>query len=295
MKQTPDKYQKPSTVFLPQGEWVTVLDCLCDRFVHIDRDIWVSRFERGLVLGQSDQPLHVDEPYRRGMKIIYFRENPFEEHIPGEEKIIYQDEHLLVVDKPPFLPVIPTGKYVTQTLLARLIGVTGNQDLQPLHRIDRHTCGLVMFSCKKESRGLYQRLFRDGNIRKSYRAVAPALLSLEFPYHYRSRIVRGEPFFLSQEIPGAANAHTVINVLEKKEKAWLYHLEPVSGKKHQLRVHMASLGAPIVNDFFYPIINDDEMDNYEKPLQLLAYDLSFTDPVTRETKYFCSELSLVLP
>ena len=294
LQKSPAVYQKPSIVILPHGKWDSVLDCLCDRFPNIDRAAWVSRFERGLILDQWKNPLAEDAAYRSGMQIFYFRENLEEGSIPGEVKILYEDDHLLVVDKPPFLPVIPTGKYVSQTLLARLIIRFQNSDLQPLHRIDRHTSGLVMFSKQKESRGVYQALFRDSKIDKSYRAIAPGLPQLEFPYHYKSRIVRGDPFFLSQEVAGPANSHSIIDVIEKGSDWWLYKLNPVSGKKHQLRLHMSALGAPVRHDFFYPVVNDEQMDNYEKPLQLLAYELRFLDPVSTEERVFRSEFTLSL-
>ena len=295
LQESPCSYQKPSTVVLPHGQWDSVLNCLCERFPNISRATWVSRFERNLIQDHQQVPIALNTPYRSGMKIIYYRELAAEESIPGNEKVLYEDEHLLVVDKPPFLPVIPTGKYVAQTLLARLINLTDNFDLQPLHRIDRHTSGLVLFSKRKETRGIYQALFRDGKVSKSYQAIAPQLPDLQFPYHYHSRIVRGEPFFLSKEVDGPANSHTIINLLEQRGEFWRYDLTPVSGKKHQLRLHLCALGAPIYNDFFYPVINDEEMDNYAKPLQLLACELHFADPVSGENMHFTSSQQLQWP
>ncbi len=291
----PVSIQKPSTVVLPSGEWTTILASLCNLFPHVSQSEWESRFARGLILDDQNQPLGRDSLYRAGMKIYYYRENPQEEPIPGQVTLIYADEHLLVVDKPPFLPVIPSGKYVTQTLLGRLVNLYGNTELQPLHRIDRHTSGLVMFSSQKQSRGLYQALFRDNKVKKRYQALAPPLPQLKLPYHYQSRIVRGEPFFLSMEIAGPVNAHTIIDVLEKKEALWRYSLTPVSGKKHQLRLHMCALGAPILHDFFYPVVIDEQLDNYMKPLQLLAYELQFVDPLTGGIRHFTSQQRLAWP
>ncbi len=288
-------YRKASTVVIPQGAWQNVLDFLCERFSHVSPQCWVSRFERGLICDSQGGALGIDAPCRRGQKIFYYRENPHEEPIPGRETILYQDDHLLVADKPPFLPVIPTGKYVSQSLLARLIDRLGNTELQPVHRIDRHTCGLVMFSTRKASRGLYQALFRDQRVKKSYQAIAPPLPGLQFPYHYRSRIVRGDPFFLSREIDGPANSLTVIDVVEKRAAWWRYALSPISGKKHQLRLHMAALGAPIRNDSFYPRVRNDQLDVYANPLQLIAAELCFIDPVSGEEKHFTSRQTLSWP
>lgn len=281
-----------STAVLPQGHWSTVLDCLCDRFPAISRACWQDRFTRGLILDHQHQPLPIDTPHRAGQKIFYFREVADEPVIPFTERILYMDEHLLVADKPHFLPVTPAGRYVTQTLLARLKHQTRNPELQPLHRLDRHTAGLVLFSMQKQSRGAYQALFRDQTIHKSYEAIAPALPHLTYPHYRVSRIVQADSFFLSQEVAGTVNAETRIDVLERGDTHWHYRLDPVSGKKHQLRIHLAALGAPICNDTFYPEVRDEDMDNYDKPLQLLARTVSFIDPVLGISRQFRSEQTL---
>jgi tRNA pseudouridine32 synthase/23S rRNA pseudouridine746 synthase len=283
-----------STFTLPPGPWETLLECLCDRFSRIDRAVWLDRFERDLVLDAELRPLPSSTPHRAGLRILYFREIKDEKPLPVEEAILYQDEHLLVADKPHFLPVIPSGDYVTQTLLARLIARTGNSELQPLHRIDRHTAGLVLFATHKETRGRYQALFSEQRISKSYEAIAPPLPLLEFPHQRSSRIVRGEPFFLSREVPGEINARTRINVIEKHSDLWHYALEPISGKKHQLRLHMAALGAPILNDPFYPQVDNCNLNNLDRPLQLLARELTFRDPFSGAMMHFRSQQSLRL-
>ncbi len=290
--QSAPPHLKPCTFVLPHGHWPTVLDCLCDSFPAIHRQHWLSRFERELVLDNHRQPIRHDRPHQTGLRIYYFREIANEKEIPFYESILYMDEHLLVADKPHFLPVTPSGDYVSQTLLSRLIARFQNPELQPLHRIDRHTAGLVLFSVQKKTRGLYQALFRDQKIDKCYEAIAPALPQLSFPHTRATRIVRGDPFFLSQEVDGEVNAQTIIDVIEQRGDLCRYALQPVSGKKHQLRLHMAALGAPICNDALYPVVNDAIADDYEKPLQLLASDVTFVDPLSGAPRYFKSELRL---
>jgi tRNA pseudouridine32 synthase/23S rRNA pseudouridine746 synthase len=275
-----------------QGAWPTVLDCLCDNFPKISRENWLGRFERKLVLDSHQNPIHHDLPYRAGLRIYYYREIVGEKEIPFHEAILYQDEHILVVDKPHFLPVTPTGDYVSQTLQTRLMVQLNNVELQPLHRIDRHTAGLVLFSVQKKTRALYQALFREQQMSKRYEAIAPALPQLSFPHSRSTRIVQGEQFFLSQEVAGTPNSHTIIDVLEQRGEWCRYQLNPVSGKKHQLRLHMANLGAPICNDPFYPVVDNDAVDDYAKPLQLLAKELTFTDPLSGVQHHFESEQSL---
>lgn len=283
---------KPSTLYLPQGCWDTIYDFLIFHFPHISAEQWRMRFLAGKVLDSTRTPLNVSSLYIPGQQIYYYRELPEEETIPFQEFILFEDEHIVVVDKPHFLPVIPSGKYVTQTLQHRLILATGCNDLQPIHRIDRHTSGLVVFSKEKHSRAAYQNLFRDSLVNKTYEAIAPALPHLTFPYVHKSRIEQGKAFFLSQESQGTPNSETLMSVIEKQHDLWKYRLHPVTGKKHQLRVHLNALGAPILNDAFYPVVNDVLGEDWTKPLQLQAKEISFIDPCTQMERYFVSTLRL---
>jgi tRNA pseudouridine32 synthase/23S rRNA pseudouridine746 synthase len=281
-----------STLYLPPGGWATVLDCLCAHFPAISREQWLDRIARGRVLDGNGAPIDVQLAYREGLRIHYFREVPDEIPIPVLESILYADEHLVIADKPHFLPVTPAGEYVEQTLLRRLIRRLDNPDLVPLHRIDRHTAGLVMFSANRQTRSAYQSLFPTRRIHKRYEAIAPALPGLKFPCTHKSRLVAGEPFFRMQEGPGLSNTETAIQVREQNGDLWRYQLDPVTGKKHQLRVHMAALGAAICNDPFYPVVVSNAADDYARPLKLLAQALRFEDPVSAKTRVFHSEITL---
>ena len=286
-------HSQASTLYLPPGAWPTVLDCLCEHFSAIGREQWLDRIARGRVLDGSGQPIPLDLPYKEGLRIHYFREVPDEKPIPVIESILYADEHLVVADKPHFLPVTPAGEYVEQTLLRRLIRRLDNPHLVPLHRIDRHTAGLVLFSANPDSRSAYQSLFPTRQIEKRYEAIAPALPGLSFPRLHKSRLVEGEPFFRMQEGPGVSNTETAVEVKEKHGDLWRYALYPVTGKKHQLRVHMSALGAGICNDPFYPLVIKDAIDDYANPLKLLAKGLRFTDPLNGLERVFESRIKLV--
>ena len=286
---------RASTLHLPAGPWSTVLDCLCARFPAIPRETWLQRLARGRVLDAEGKPLDASTPHREGLRVHYFREVEAETPIPFEERILHVDEHLVVADKPHFLPVTPSGQYVEQTLLARLARRLDNPLLVPLHRIDRPTAGLVLFSANPASRAAYQALFRERRMHKRYEAIAPPLPQLDFPHVRRSRLVDGEPFILMREAEGAINSETRIEVLERHEHWWRYALYPVSGKRHQLRVHMAALGAALRNDPLYPQLLPEEQrrsDDYSRPLQLLARHLAFDDPLTGRPRQFDSQLQL---
>ena len=281
-----------STLYLPPGTWPTVLDCLCTHFSAISREQWLDRIARGRVLDASGAPISPFLAYKEGLRIHYFREVPNETPIPVQEEILYADEHLVVADKPHFLPVTPAGEYVEQTLLRRLIRTLDNPHLVPLHRIDRHTAGLVLFSANPDSRSAYQSLFPTRKIEKRYEAIARALPDLELPRVHKSRLVEGEPFFRMREGEGVSNTETLVEVCEKNGDLWRYALYPVTGKKHQLRVHMAALGAGICNDPFYPEVLNDALDDYANPLKLLAQSLRFADPLTGQERYFESRIHL---
>ncbi|MBS0216818.1 MAG: pseudouridine synthase [Proteobacteria bacterium] len=281
-----------STLQLPPGTWSTVLDCLCERFPAITRGQWLERMARGRVIDSEGRWLTQETPYRLGLEVHYYREVPEETPIPFDEVVLHEDADLLVADKPHFLPVTPAGAHVHETLLGRLIRRTGNQDLAPLHRIDRETAGLVLFSTNPRSRSIYQALFRERRIDKYYEAIASALPDVEFPHIRTSRIVAGEPFFRMQEIDGPANSETRIEVIERGGESWRYALMPVTGRKHQLRVQMAALGAPIANDSLYPTLHRREAGDYSAPLQLLAKRLVFIDPLSGVERSFSSGFML---
>lgn len=281
-----------STVHLPPGPWATVLEALCAQFAAIDRATWLDRMARGRVQDDAGHALAPATPYRVGLCVRYWREVAHEAAIPFAETILHLDEHLLVADKPHFLPVVPAGRFVEETLLARLVRRTGNTALAPLHRIDRLTAGLVLFSTHPGSRAAYQALFRERAIEKRYEALASPLPGLAFPLIRHSRIDAGEPFFRMRETGGPANSETRIDVLARGADVWRYALYPHTGRKHQLRVQMAALGAAILHDPLYPELADAAPDDYARPLQLLAQSLAFDDPLRGGRRYFESARTL---
>ncbi len=282
----------PSYLWLPEGQWPDMLTFLIERYPQIGAAQWLDRMARGEVLNGDGAVLGPDSAYRRGMRIFYYRELERETPIPFQEEILFQDEHLVVLDKPHFLPMTPAGRFVQETLLTRLKKSLDCAELTPIHRLDRETAGVVIFSRQVASRGAYQTLFQRREVRKTYEALAPVLAGRDFPFTYRSRMVEGEQFFLMREEAGEANSETIIDVIERRGDLNLYRLYPHTGRKHQLRVHLAALGIPIVNDAFYPLAQPCEEDDMSHPLQLLARAIDFTDPLTGEPRHFESRRSL---
>ncbi|MEM7353166.1 MAG: pseudouridine synthase [Acidobacteriota bacterium] len=294
----PSRAPRPSRVSLPclDAPPATVLEWLVERFPRVDRQIWVRRMERGLVTDDADTALGVDAPFVPHLRIAYFREVDEEPPPRGEIHLLHRDAHLVVADKPPFMPVTPAGGVVRGCLLYRLEDQLGIEGLAPAHRLDRTTSGLVMLTRRREERGTYTGLFADRRIERTYVAIArvperPATRE----WSIASRIVKGEPFFRMREIDGEANAWTQVH-LEHWQNGWgRFRLRPETGKTHQLRLHMARLGWPIHGDRYYPELQPEQPDDPSQPLALVAKRLEFRDPITGEDRLFDSRLEPQAP
>ena len=282
----------PNHIWLPIGNWSTMLDFLASRFPEISEAVWRERMARGDVVDEQGAVITPLSPYRAGARVYYYRELEAETEIPFEETIIFQDEHIVVADKPHFLPIAPSGRFLKETLLARLKRKLDIDHLVPMHRLDRETAGLMIISKNVQTRDLYHALFRERRITKTYEALARLDANRIFPFTYRSRIVEAKEFYRREEVAGEPNAETHIDMIEQRGELALYKLNPVTGKTHQLRVHMAALGIPILNDAYYPILSNWKGDDFSKPLQLLARSVEFIDPVSGEARRFVSKREL---
>lgn len=286
----------PSLVALPAGPWPTVLDFLTERLPAVSRDEWHTRLLVGEVLHEDGSPVANDALYRHSQRLYYYRHLAHEPELPEHEAVLFEDEHLLVVDKPHFMPVTPTGRYVQQSLLVRLKHATGCEALSPIHRIDRETAGLVLLAKRAQDRNAYQALFRQRQVHKTYEAMAAYRPDWGLPEVYRSRMAEDAQFFRMCEVPGEPNSETGVALVRTQGAHALYRLTPVTGKRHQLRVHMLALGRPILGDQFYPDVlrGPNEPEDFAQPLQLLAREIGFTDPVTGQARHFVSARRLSL-
>lgn len=286
-----------STVLMPQVQkpYPCVLDFLTQRFPWIAREIWEARINTQKVLTEQGEPISLDTPYEPLKRLHYFLEVEEESIIPFDEQIIFCNEDLLVACKPHFLPVTPGGPWVNECLLHRLKKTTQNKDLSPIHRIDRETAGLVLFSMNPKTRGRYQTLFMTHGVEKTYEAVAHCSGDPEKKsWAVENRIVQGDPWFRMKTAPGNPNARSTITLAASKKDRALFRLCPGTGKKHQLRLHLSGLGFPILNDPYYPNLLPEKKGDFSAPLQLLSKKIRFQDPVSGSQVTYESKRHLLL-
>lgn len=285
----------PSTITLPAtaAPGATILDFLIRAFPHVSPAEWAARLREGKVTDDRGKPITADTPCTPARRIRYYREVQNEPAIPFAESILFRNDEILIADKPHFLPVTPGGRFVNECLLNRLRTSTGITDLAPMHRLDRETAGLVLFSVNPDTRGLYHELFTRGEVEKTYAALAQVdLPPAEREWLVENRIERGEPRFRMRIVPGMVNARSVIHLETVNRDCARFRLHPITGKTHQLRLHMSGLGFGILNDRVYPKLLPESEDVYERPLQLMASKLRFRDPLTGEDREFVSEREL---
>ena len=278
----------PSCIVLPQGPWPTIAAFLIERFSNISSATWHQRLQQGEITDDHGTTITSTRPYQPGLKVFYYRHIEFETPIPFEATVLFQDELLVVADKPHFLPVTPGGKYLQETLLVRLKQSLGIDALTPIHRLDRETAGVVMFCADPKARAAYAALFAKRAVVKRYEAIVAWSGRVELPLTHHSRLEADDHFMRMREISGPANSQTHVELIEVMGHQARLRLSPVTGRKHQLRVHCAALGMPIVNDALYPVMKPEAADNHAQPLRLIARSVAFTDPVTGQAREFSS-------
>ena len=281
----------PSRVRQPtDGSWATTADFLRDRFPD-DAERVAAKLAAGEVMDEFGEPIRPDTPFRPQVFVYLYRDPNPEPRVPFEIEVLYQDDSLLVVDKPHFLATTPRGAFVTESATVRLRRDRDEPELSPIHRLDRLTAGVLVFSRRKEERNAYQSLFLRREVAKTYLAVAPAG-SAELPAERSSRMIKERGTPTAREVPGEPNSHTRIAQLDRRGAWARYELSPTTGRTHQLRVHMNALGRPIRNDPFYPHLLEVDRADYSAPLQLLAQTLAFTDPISGRPHTFVSRRTL---
>jgi tRNA pseudouridine32 synthase/23S rRNA pseudouridine746 synthase len=246
----------------------------------------------GEVVDQHGAVLDPASVLPAGASVYLYRDLRDEVPVPFDIPVLYQDEGIVVVDKPHFLATMPRGRHVAQTALVRMRRELGLPELSPAHRLDRLTAGVLLFTARRELRGAYQTMFARGAVHKTYLARAAASPQVALPRVVQSRIIKRRGHLQAVEEPGEPNAETLV---ESISPDGLYRLTPRTGRTHQLRVHMVSLGMPIHGDPLYPNVISVPDDDFSQPLQLLAQRIEFQDPVSGAHLRFVSSRRLDPP
>ncbi len=278
---------------LPVGPWRTVVGFLAERSGDVD-GVW-RRVAAGEVRLADGERVTGDTPYLAGAVVFLYRDLPVEQPVPGELTVLYRDDRLVVVDKPHFLATMPRGRHVVQTVLVKARRELGLPDLQPAHRLDRLTAGVLVLVVRRQDRAAVQSLFADGRVDKEYLAVAPVRPGLALPVTVRNRLVKRRGVLQVSEEPGEPNAETRVELVAERHAVGGYRLTPTTGRTHQLRSHLAGLGIPILGDPLYPVLAEAVASGREDrttPLQLLARSVAFTDPWTGRAVEVTSAKSL---
>ena len=262
-----------------------------------------TRFDANEVVRQDGSPLRPDSILATNAVVYFYRIPAPEQPVPYGIPILHEDEHLLVVDKPPFMATMPRARHITETATVRLRRETGNNDLSPAHRLDRLTSGLLVFTKDRSVRGAYQTLFAERRVTKTYEAIAP-LADVSPGTIWRSRVEKTPGELQGRIVEGEVNAITEVAAVEPVDKnpyemlhgslpaLARYTLKPHTGKTHQLRLHMLQAGIPIIGDPIYPVIFPAEAEDMRIPMHLTATRISFVDPLTGRPREFSSQLPL---
>ncbi len=276
-----------------QAPWTTMRDYLLQRLPAAAPITEMLR--AGEFVDQAGHPWSGEEPYRPNTFVWFHRPLAPEVIVPFEIEVLYADERIVVVDKPHFLATTPRGAHIRESVLVRLRGSLGLPDLAPAHRLDRLTAGVLVLTTQRNYRAAYAGLFQNRAVQKTYQALAPHDPTLAFPRRVTGRIEKRRDSLQAEVTAGEPNAETLIELVETRGQHARYRLTPTTGKTHQLRVHLAALGVPILGDPLYPTVQEVAADDFSSPLQLVARQLSFTDPIDGTPREYTSRFALEWP
>lgn len=278
--------------------WPTVVDFLVETTAD-EQGVW-RRVRAGEVLLGDGTRVGPATRYRPGGAAYLYRDLPAETAVPGRLPVLLRDDRtgLLAVDKPPFLATTPRGSHVAQTAVVRLRRELGLPDLAPVHRLDRLTSGVLLLTTHQDARAAYQRMVQEGGLAKTYLALAPLREGLALPTTVRNRLVKPRGELQAHVEDGEPNAVTLValegTAVVDGARVGRYRLTPLTGRTHQLRAHLSGLGIPVLGDPLYPEVLDVAPDDFARPLQLLAAEVRFDDPVSGVPRRLVSGRSLPL-
>jgi 23S rRNA pseudouridine1911/1915/1917 synthase len=266
----------------PEAAGRSALDHLADRYRHSARKRWEERLAAGEV-ELDGRRASGGESLRAGQVLVWHRPAWVEPEAPRTAEVIHEDEVLLVVDKPSGLPTIPGGGFLANTLLGWARG--RDPDWTPMHRLGRGTSGLVLFARTAEARARLQLAWRENAVEKRYLALVCG--ELRAPQIIRASIGPvAHPLLgtVHAADPAGRASESVVEASESRGAASLAQIRIVTGRPHQIRIHLAYAGHPLVGDPLYgpgglPIEGTRALPG-DLGYHLHAWRLAFPHPVT---------------
>jgi len=282
-------YQQRRPIRVPQHfDGKNLLECVSGILKHIESDAWKAEMERGLFETEEGQKVGADHRVKAGERYFHLLPHASEPGVSRDIRICYEDEAIIVVDKPAPLPVHPSGRFQRNTLQYLLTQVYRPQVPKPVHRLDSNTTGLLLVAKTKNFAAFLQKQFEQKQVSKTYLVKIEGHpteneFSCELPISSEVGDVGSRTVDTKNGLP----ALTHFKVLERfNDGTSLVEAKPITGRTNQIRVHLWSLGFPICGDPLYlpekKLGKTQTLSPEEKPLCLHASRLSFVHPVTRD-------------
>ncbi|HEY5893817.1 MAG TPA: RluA family pseudouridine synthase [Chthoniobacterales bacterium] len=285
-------YDQRRPVNIPAScDGFTLLDALCTIFAHLPRAEWLPLFETGRFLDESGQAVSATQVVRAGERYHRLTPSAVEPDVSVNIRILFEDEAIVVLEKPAPLPMHPSGRFNRNTLQFILQQAYAPQRIQAAHRLDANTTGLVVCARTRHFASLLQSQFVRGEVEKSY-LVRVQGQPVEETFYCDAPIstVPGPMGTREVDTKGGLPAHTEFRVIERFGDSTLLEAHPVTGRTNQIRVHLWQLGLPVLGDPVYradrQLGETQTLSPGDPPLCLHAWRLTFTHPLTAERMTF---------
>lgn len=290
------------------GAGLTLLDFYTQRYQHSSQTEWQERIETGQVQVEGKWVL----PTIRlaiGQKLAYYRPPWEEPDVPLSFDVLHEDADVLVIDKPSGLPVLPGGGFLEHTLLHQLQQRFPQGTPIPIHRLGRGTSGVILMARSQQARSDLSRQMRERQIHKVYRAlVGPEQVESPLADQFEITDSIGKvPYpglgYVYAASPTGRTAHSSCEVLERRRDSTLLGVTIWTGRPHQIRIHLAAVGYPLIGDPLYVSGGQPQsargMESLPVPGDcgyfLHAFSLQFTHPCTHQLVRFVSPIHAVPP